>query len=156
MERRTVTGLAPPIQSVGPAYAAVLAAIHAASFQEEPWGAAAFQTQLEMHGVIGLLDKRGGLLMLRVTADESEILTICVLPRLRRSGIARGLLQAGIVKAAELGAASMFLEVDMGNRAAQALYAAAGFTEVGRRKRYYANGADALVLRLQMPPVSSG
>jgi ribosomal-protein-alanine N-acetyltransferase len=143
------------IQSVGANYAAVLAAIHAAAFPQEPWGAAAFQTQLEMHGVIGLLDKRGALLMLRVTADEAEILTICVLPNLRRRGLARGLLQAGIARAVELGATSIFLEVDMDNRAAQALYAAAGFDQVGRRKRYYANGADALVLRLELPSVSS-
>ena len=150
-----MSGLAAPIQSVGPAYAAVLAAIHAAAFPNEPWGAAAFQTQLEMHGVVGLLDQRGGLLMLRVTADEAEILTIGVLPNLRRRGLGQGLLRKGIAKAIDLGAASIFLEVDLGNRAAQALYAAAGFSEVGRRKRYYANGADALVLRLDLPPASS-
>ncbi|MCB8873844.1 ribosomal protein S18-alanine N-acetyltransferase [Acidisoma silvae] len=143
------------MQSVGPAYAAVLAAIHAAAFPNEPWGAAAFQTQLEMHGVVGLLDQRGGLLMLRVTADEADILTIGVLPNLRRRGLGQGLLQKGIAKAREIGAASIFLEVDQGNRAAQALYAAAGFTEVGRRKRYYANGADALVLRLDLSPAAS-
>ncbi|WP_227305704.1 GNAT family N-acetyltransferase [Acidisoma cellulosilyticum] len=146
--------LAASIQSVGPTYAAVLAAIHAAAFPEEPWGAAAFQTQLEMHGVVGLLDKRGGLLVLRVTADEAEILTIGVLPSLRRRGLARGLLHAGLARASGLGATSIFLEVDMGNRAAQALYAKSGFSEVGRRKRYYANGADALVLRLELPSVS--
>ena len=139
------------VQTVGPAYAAVLAAIHAAAFPDEAWGAAAFQTQLEMHGVVALLDKRGGLLLLRVTVDEAEILTIGVLPVLRRRGIATGLLQTGILKAAALGATSLFLEVDTSNRAAQALYAAAGFREVGRRKRYYANGADALVLRLEIP-----
>ncbi|WP_227319521.1 ribosomal protein S18-alanine N-acetyltransferase [Acidisoma silvae] len=150
-----MSGLAAPIQSVGPAYAAVLAAIHAAAFPNEPWGAAAFQTQLEMHGVVGLLDQRGGLLMLRVTADEADILTIGVLPNLRRRGLGQGLLQKGIAKAREIGAASIFLEVDQGNRAAQALYAAAGFTEVGRRKRYYANGADALVLRLDLSPAAS-
>jgi ribosomal-protein-alanine N-acetyltransferase len=41
----------------------------------------------------------------------------------------------------------MFLEVSEANGAARALYAAAGFEEAGRRRRYYADGSDALVLR---------
>jgi ribosomal-protein-alanine N-acetyltransferase len=45
------------------------------------------------------------------------------------------------------GAAAMFLEVSDRNLPARALYAAAGFAEVGRRRRYYADGSDALVLR---------
>jgi ribosomal-protein-alanine N-acetyltransferase len=44
-------------------------------------------------------------------------------------------------------AAVMFLEVAAGNVAALALYRAAGFAEVGRRVRYYADGSDALVMR---------
>ncbi|HEX3984824.1 MAG TPA: GNAT family N-acetyltransferase, partial [Acidisoma sp.] len=115
------------VHAAGPAYAAVLAAIHAAAFPDEPWGAGAFQVQLEMHGVIGLLDERGGLLMMRVTLDEAEILTIGVLPSLRRRGIARSLLWAAIAKAHGLGARSMFLEVETSNQAARSLYAKAGF-----------------------------
>jgi ribosomal protein S18 acetylase RimI-like enzyme len=49
----------------------------------------------------------------------------------------------------------MFLEVDMGNFAAQALYRRLGFVQVGRRPRYYANGADALVLRADLPAATS-
>ncbi len=144
------------VHAVGPVYAAVLAAIHAAAFPDDPWGAGAFQTQLEMHGVVGLLDERGGLLLMRVTVDEAEILTIGVLPRLRQQGIGRGLLEAALARASTLGALSMFLEVDVGNAAARALYAAAGFQEVGRRRRYYANGADALVLRVDLSPMMPG
>ncbi len=151
-----MTSQPPPIQSVGAAYAAALAAIHAAAFPDDAWGAAAFQTQLEMHGVIGLLDQRGGLILLRVTADEAEILTIGVLPRLRRRGVARGLLQAGMAMAATLGARAIFLEVGTANQAAKALYEAAGFRQVGRRKAYYANGADALVLRVDLPSAPAG
>ncbi len=42
----------------------------------------------------------------------------------------------------------MFLEVATDNAPALALYTAAGFVEVGRRRRYYAGGSDALVMRL--------
>jgi ribosomal-protein-alanine N-acetyltransferase len=141
------------VQRVGPAYAAVLAAIHGAAFPQEAWGAGAFQVQLEMHSVLGLLDGRGGLALLRVTADEAEILTIGVVPAMRRRGIARALLDESLTRLRALGVRSLFLEVGIRNRAARALYEASGFEEVGRRRRYYANGEDALILRATLDPI---
>lgn len=143
------------INRVGPAYAPVLAAIHALSFPRERWDAATFQQQLEMHGVLGLLDSRGGMLLLRVTADEAEILTLGTVPGMRRRGVAAGLLTDALNRATTLGARSIFLEVETGNAQAIRLYAGAGFIEVGRRRGYYANGADALVLRADLPAPSS-
>ena len=49
--------------------------------------------------------------------------------------------------AAARGAAAMFLEVSESNLAARALYEAGGFARAGLRRRYYADGTDALVLR---------
>jgi len=40
------------------------------------------------------------------------------------------------------------LEVRAGNAAAIALYASEGFVPVGRRRRYYGNGEDALLMSL--------
>ena len=40
-----------------------------------------------------------------------------------------------------------FLEVATSNVAARGLYGRAGFEAVGLRRRYYADGTDALVLR---------
>jgi ribosomal-protein-alanine N-acetyltransferase len=57
------------------------------------------------------------------------------------------LLAGAMAQAASLGATAMFLEVSERNEAARALYAAAGFVPAGRRRRYYADGTDALVLR---------
>ena len=48
------------------------------------------------------------------------------------------------------GGKAVFLEVSIGNLAAQALYRRFGFVEVGRRKRYYADSSDALVLRMKI------
>jgi ribosomal-protein-alanine N-acetyltransferase len=141
------------VQRVGPAHAAVLAAIHGAAFPQAAWGAGAFQVQLEMHSVLGLLDGRGGLALLRVTADEAEILTIGVVPAMRRRGIARALLDESLTRLRALGVRSLFLEVGIRNRAARALYEASGFEEVGRRRRYYANGEDALILRATLDPI---
>lgn len=140
------------LEQVGPPYAPVLAAIHALAFPQERWSAATFQQQLAMHGVLGLLDSRGGMILLRLTLDEAEILTLATIPEARRQGIARCLLAEGLARVAALGARSVFLEVEIGNEAARSLYAAAGFAEVGRRRAYYANGADALVLRADLAP----
>jgi [ribosomal protein S18]-alanine N-acetyltransferase len=144
------------IERVGPSHAAVLAAIHGAAFPQDGWGAGAFQVQLEMHSVLGLLDARGGLALLRVTADEAEVLTIGVIPARRRQGIARALLVESMHQARALGVRAIFLEVGVWNRAARALYEAAGFKEVGRRRQYYANGEDALILRATLDPIEDG
>ena len=44
----------------------------------------------------------------------------------------------------------VFLEVAIGNAGALALYQHGGFVEVGRRRRYYADSSDALVLRVNL------
>ena len=80
-------------------------------------------------------------------ADEAEILTLAVIPGQRRHGIGRALLRAATRRAEAMGAASMFLEVAVTNVAARALYATQGFAEAGIRRRYYADGTDALILR---------
>jgi ribosomal-protein-alanine N-acetyltransferase len=49
----------------------------------------------------------------------------------------------------------MFLEVATNNWAARALYSAAGYAEVGRRRRYYPDGSDALVLRAPLSPAAA-
>jgi ribosomal-protein-alanine N-acetyltransferase len=134
------------MKPVGPAHAAVFAAIHATAFPDEPWDEDSFAVLLGHPGVFGLLDDRGGMILCRVAADEAEILTIGVTAR--RQGIGRGLLAAGVEQARALGAAAMFLEVAAGNVAARGLYAAAGFGEVGVRRGYYADDGDAVVLRL--------
>jgi [ribosomal protein S18]-alanine N-acetyltransferase len=145
----------------GPHYAAVFASIHASAFPaKEAWAVSAFQVQLEMHGVVGLLEPSGGLALFRVTADEAELLTIAVTPAARGRGTARALLAEAMRLAAGAGAGAMFLEVGPRNAAARALYKSAGFIQVGKRRAYYASGEDALVLRADLPapssPVASG
>lgn len=125
-----------------------LAALHARCFvNPPPWDASAFASLLAGAGVTLLTDPRGrGFLLARVVADEAEVLTLAVDPAQRRAGIARSLL----ARFDGLGAAQAFLEVSADNGPARALYAACGWSEVGRRKAYYrASGhptADALIL----------
>ncbi len=50
----------------------------------------------------------------------------------------------------------MLLEVSARNGGALAFYAAAGFTEIDRRHRYYRDGSDAVVMRLPLGPRCGG
>jgi ribosomal-protein-alanine N-acetyltransferase len=54
--------------------------------------------------------------------------------------------------AAARGAARLLLEVSAANQPARALYKGLGFARQGRRRRYYADGADALILALPLTP----
>ena len=129
------------------AHVAVLAAIHAAAFPpRETWGEDAFSLQLALPGSLGLIDERGGMLLGRVAAGEAEVLTLAVTPAVRRQGIATALLREAATQARTNGAQRMFLEVATGNAVALALYRSVGFVEVGRRRQYYADQSDALVL----------
>ena len=139
----------------GPAHAEALAAIHAESFPpRERWGADAFALHLPLPGVLALIADAGGLVLARVAADEAEILTLAVTPPARRRGLGRQLLGAAGTAAVAMGAVTMFLEVSEANHPARALYAACGFVPVGRRRQYYADGSDALVLRRMIIPTA--
>lgn len=81
-------------------------------------------------------------------ADEGEILNLAVAPTGRRHGLGRALVEHILDALGERGATKVFLEVRESNAAARALYAAYGFTEVGRRREYYRRPVeDAIVLR---------
>ena len=129
----------------------VMAAIHATAFSlRDAWSRAVFGLQLELPNVFGLLHPAGGLILVRVSADEAEILTLAVTPEVRRGGLGAALLDEAVTVAATMGARVVFLEVSATNIAAQRLYTAGGFIQVGLRPHYYSDSADALVLRLDL------
>ena len=131
----------------------VMEAIHATAFSaRDAWSCDVFSLQLDMPGVITLLDAPDGLIVARIAADEAEILTLAVTPVARRHGVATRLLSAATRQLATMGAKALFLEVSVSNHAAQSLYARIGFIEAGRRIHYYSDDSDALVLRLDLQP----
>ncbi len=130
------------------AHADVLAALHEAVFPQEPWDGPSFASLLSQPGMTALIDPAGGFLLLRIVADEAEIITIGVVPK--RQGVGRALLTAGLARARAAGVQTIHLEVAASNTAARALYEGFGFTQSGLRQKYYINGEDALVLRLSL------
>jgi ribosomal-protein-alanine N-acetyltransferase len=133
---------------LSPVHAGLIAGMHHVCFAE-PWNEKAMADLLALPGVYGWLaagEQPEGFVMARIAADEGEILTLMVLPPYRRTGLARRLLEAALDNAKMQGAQKMYLEVASSNEAAQQLYTKVGFNLVGRRKAYYASGADALLL----------
>ena len=140
----------PVLSEAGPRDAAAIAALHAASFQRG-WG------EDEVHGLLmnrAVTSHRAmigrtlvGFILSRAVADEAEVLSVAIAPAWRGRGFARPLLDLHLRRLSGLGARAVFLEVDEHNAPACRLYRRAGFTEVGRRQGYYANGRAALVRR---------
>ncbi|MDP4033400.1 MAG: GNAT family N-acetyltransferase [Pseudorhodobacter sp.] len=127
-----------------------LAAIHAACFTlPRPWNASEIKSLLDSPHVF-LLTESGGFLMGRAVAGEAELLTLAVLPAVRRHGIGAGLVEAFLAEARSRAATQAFLEVAAGNAPAITLYERAGFAPTGRRKGYYSGPDgqcdDALIL----------
>ena len=88
-----------------------------------------------------------GIIVIRVAADEAEILNLAVLPTVRLRGLARQLLLTALAAARALNARRAFLEVRESNLDARAFYSRMGFTEFGRRRAYYQRPTeDALIL----------
>ena len=88
-----------------------------------------------------------------VVDGDVQIMDVAVDPAHRREGIARKLLSHVSYDAQMLGCTTASLEVEDGNEAAIALYAALGFTEAGRRRGYYGAGKDAIVMTAPLPLV---
>ncbi len=92
-----------------------------------------------------------GFLMGRIAGDEFEILNMAVSQAHRRSGIGSKLLESALEFSRIARSARVYLEVRASNEPAIALYSRHGFTECGRRFRYYRDPVeDALLLSLSL------
>jgi ribosomal-protein-alanine N-acetyltransferase len=129
-----------------------LAIIEELSFSD-PWPASAFSSVLAMpsaHIVVATRDDDIpiGYCVLLTAADQGEIANLSVAKSARRRGVANALLQHALAYAKTVGVTAAYLEVRASNGAAQALYRANQFKEIGRRRGYYQRPPeDALVLQ---------
>ncbi|WP_068879103.1 GNAT family N-acetyltransferase [Phenylobacterium sp. CCH12-B4] len=118
-----------------------MAAVHAQAF-DKPWDEADFDA---------LLDGGSGVFGFVVRGEDPAGVLVC---RTRRRGVGQALMTAALGVARQAGAQAVFLEVDVGNSGAVALYERLGFHRAGLRRGYYDRGAagraDALVMRLDL------
>lgn len=128
-------------------------------FPDDAWTSAALARELaEPHALLLLLalaagePGAAGYVSLRRVGDDGELLRIAVLPGRRRRGLGRRLLAAGLDALRARGARRCSLEVRADNHAALALYEASGLRVVHRRRGYYRDRGDALVLAVDLAP----
>lgn len=128
-----------------------LAGLEAVLFGPDAWSRSALEAELAGQGRRCLLSTDAGAvtgyaITLRV-GDVADLVRIAVHPEQQRQGTATALLDEAIATARRDGAHRMLLEVGATNAAALALYSAAGFSEIDRRRRYYKDGSDAIVMQ---------
>lgn len=124
-----------------------LLAIEVQCFGTGAWGASSLERAIEDPSQdVALTVSGDAYAVVRVVDDTADLDRIAALPGVRRCGVGRGLLEHLTDHAVRRGARRMLLEVAEDNAGAIALYGAAGFAEIHRRRRYYPGGIDALVM----------
>lgn len=117
-----------------------------------PWTVGIFRDCLRV-GYPGWVLERDGVIVAYAVAShgagEGHLLNLCVTPALQRQGLALVLLERVVRDVRTLECNQLFLEVRESNLSAIKLYLRFGFSEIGRRRKYYPaeNGReDAMVL----------
>ena len=147
------------LRAAGPFDLDEVARIEAESFPV-PWKKEFFSSELvEPHRYIRVLGRDdgeepriGGYLFAVSLYEEFHINKIATDSRLRKQGFGRLLLEDALARARAMGSAAITLEVRVTNTAARQFYQSYGFTEAYRRRAYYQDGQDALVLVLPLTP----
>jgi ribosomal-protein-alanine N-acetyltransferase len=99
-------------------------------------------------------DERGRLLgyvFCAFAGGELHVNKIAVSPENRRLRLATRLMDDVFAHARAVRAEDIFLEVRVSNAPARLFYERLGFTEAGRRARYYLDGEDAVVMVRRLP-----
>lgn len=127
-----------------------VAALEAESFSN-PWKQEHFEYYLGKEEALFLValcnDRIVGYVCTLIAVDEADITNVLTVQDLRRCGIGRKLISALLKQLDACKVGRVFLEVRESNLPAISLYRAFGFTQNGRRKKYYTEpDEDALLM----------
>jgi ribosomal-protein-alanine N-acetyltransferase len=143
------------VRPAGAGDVAAVAALEQQVFGVDAWSETTVRSELtgaRRTGVVAELE--GQLAGYAVTARAGEIVDlqrIAVRADRRRGRLGRCLLAAVLPEDDDATVEAVMLEVSAVNDTAVAFYRATGFTVVARRRRYYRDGSDALVMRRPHP-----
>ncbi|WP_309067199.1 ribosomal protein S18-alanine N-acetyltransferase [Microbacterium sp.] len=136
---------------------AEIMALERASFPTDAWSEPMMREELAAAHNRYVVDELAGRIVgyagLRALpgSRDADVQTIAVAASSRGRGRGRALLHALLEEAASRRVREVFLDVRADNPVAQALYASEGFSELGRRPRYYQpDDVDAVVMRLDL------
>ena len=145
------------VRAAGPGDVAAVVRLESACLGRDAWSAGLVEAGvLESLPTVGYLvaEVDGVVVGHAVTSaagDVAELQRIAADPRHRRAGVASALLEAVVDGTRGTEAERLLLEVREDNAGALAFYARRGFTELARRRRYYADGATAVVMERLLP-----
>jgi ribosomal protein S18 acetylase RimI-like enzyme len=123
----------------------VVHALDALLFGADAWSQGAVREELTGPGrtaVVACDPDLVGYAVVSAAGDVLDLQRLGVHPDHRRAGIAHALLAEAVAADARV-----LLEVSAVNEGAIAFYVAEGFTEIARRRRYYRDGSDAVVMQ---------
>lgn len=83
----------------------------------------------------------------KMKARTGHVITVDVLRKYRRQGLASQLMHAAEERLRQQGIEQVRLETAVDNLAAQKLFHRLGYVQTGTIERYYPNGADAWVMQ---------
>ncbi|MGQ0467534.1 MAG: ribosomal protein S18-alanine N-acetyltransferase [Sporichthyaceae bacterium] len=135
-----------------------LAAIDAELFGTDAWSEATFWSELagvpdrRWYRVAEVGEQIVGYVGLAVVDRTADVQTVAVRATAHGQGWGGVLLDALLQEADARGCEEVLLEVRADNEPALALYARRGFASIATRRRYYADGTDALILRWSTLP----
>jgi [ribosomal protein S18]-alanine N-acetyltransferase len=121
-----------------------------------PWTRGNFVDSLRTGSHCWIMEWQGviaGYAVIMAGAGEAHLLNLSVSLVWQRHGLGREMLMYLVDFVKEIKVATLFLEVRVSNAAARALYAQAGFREIGTRRGYYpahAGREDAIVLEYKL------
>lgn len=126
-----------------------VAELENACFQD-PWSygilAAGVHSPYDVYYVFVQGSRVVGYANLRLLAQEAEVQRIAVLPKYRKTGVGRELMDTMVSYATERQVAAISLEVRESNVAARNLYESYGFLAEARRKDYYHNPTEDAIM----------
>ncbi|CAB4343457.1 MAG: ribosomal-protein-alanine N-acetyltransferase [Actinobacteria bacterium] len=125
-------------------------------FGSDAWSRDLFQAELDevpatRRVMVACVDDTVvGYVSLRIVPPEADVNTIAVAVSSQRQGIALLMMKWLISQARADSVRDIFLDVRSDNSVAIALYDNLGFQRIDKRKNYYGNDIDALVMRLRL------
>lgn len=115
---------------------------------ENPWNKKLINSSCKISKVVLQENKVLAYICVDFVFDEAEIHMIAVKTQLQNRGIGSLLLKEILNSLKRKNVKKVFLEVNENNKIAICFYKKFGFKEVFKRKKYYKNNDDAIIMEL--------
>jgi len=121
---------------------------------DAPWSQAKFDDSLNNPKTLARLlvidEQVLGYFVATYSSDSVDLLNICIHPNHQHQSLGVQLFDHLVQLLQTLGIGTIFIEVRRSNKSAFLFYQKLGFKVIDNRKKYYSNGEDAKILRLQI------